>query len=116
MTDRDTRVPFGRFKYWLAGGERGISSEAIAQRLVGGRPKRWTHPYDVADLRRCVLLLDAVPEAREHIDAMADVSPEWARLVEHWDELERLLRSEMQDGRRWKAPLTGKRMKEVLDD
>jgi hypothetical protein len=79
------------FNDWLRYGERGISSDAIVERLTGRKlgPERsyGTHPYDRGDLRRCELLLRRVPAAREHLHLMKDVSPAWGALVRIWDEL-----------------------------
>ena len=53
---------------WLALGERGISSEAIALTALGvhpiGHDASW--PHDPGDLRRCLLLLEEVPETRNN--------------------------------------------------
>lgn len=85
-------LPLTLFTHWLASGERGLSSEAIVSRLTGekvGRP--WDtgkdHPHDPSDFRRCQKLLDAVPLARLAFPAMRDVSPQWARLVDAWDDI-----------------------------
>lgn len=102
-------LPLELFTEWLAGGERGLSSEAIVQRLTGvpintGRPEGATEtPSDPSDFRRCVELLEQVPEARPHLRLMADVSPAWERITANWDDLENLLAMEMRrpDG---KAP------------
>ena len=54
---------------WLAIGERGLSSEAIALTTLGLQPTGWraSWPLDPADLRRCLLLLEASsPETREN--------------------------------------------------
>lgn len=73
---------------WLAGGERGMSSEMIFTHLTGiathltGRRKY--HPYGPADFRRCQLLLEQVPELQLLFPRMAEVSPEWAALVAAW--------------------------------
>lgn len=58
-------LPAG-FVEWLRTGERGLSSEAIAEQMSGlpvGQGYGFSnHPSDPADLRRCRLLLDRVPE------------------------------------------------------
>lgn len=99
---------------WFANGERGSSSEAIACVLAGIERKEYdNHPYDPSDLRRCMLLLDAVHGSREHLDKVAQLSGSWAALIENWSELENLLREEMAAGNR--APKTYTRMKEILN-
>lgn len=75
---------------WLRSGERGISSEAIFSHLTGIPVSgRWglQPPSDPDDLRRCRLLLEAVPAFAAELHRMAEVSEEWAALVARWDEL-----------------------------
>ena len=103
---------------WIRDGERGLSSEAIVDHLAHHPIARASgascHPYDPADLRRCVLLLDAVPTLRPLMPSMADVSPEWAALVARWDQLEASLRREMSSGSYY-ATDTYTLMKSVLE-
>lgn len=83
---------------WLARGERGISSNTIVQHLTGIKTlDRFggSHPHDGDDLRRCMLLLDAVPELQPRIRQMATCSKEWAALVADWDGLLAILRREL---------------------
>lgn len=75
---------------WLAQGERGVSSLAIFTVMTGlNVASGWGlwPPADPSDLRRCELLLRAVPEFRGRLPEMASVSPVWKRLVGTWDEL-----------------------------
>ena len=83
---------------WLATGERGLSSEAIALTTLGLGPTGWraSWPLDPADLRRCLLLLEQVPETRERgLLVLAKRCPRWAALVNVWDRLSETLRSEI---------------------
>ena len=83
---------------WLALGERGISSEAIALTTLGVHPigHRASWPLDPGDLRRCLLLLEEVPETREKgLLVLAKRCPKWAALVKVWDRLSETLRSEI---------------------
>lgn len=120
-------LPLDLFKGWLASGERGLSSEAIVIRLTGeswwaGLTPRSVldHPWDPGDLRRCMKLLDAVPLARVSLPLMRDVSPQWAALVDHWDELTNLLTEEIPDilhaarANGGRAPRTYARMQDLL--
>lgn len=73
---------------WLASGERGVSSDTLFTHLTGIdalRGWRKDHPYDPADLRRCRLLLEQVPELVSEFPRMAKVSKAWAALVREWD-------------------------------
>lgn len=84
---------------WLANGERGVSSETIVHHVTGlemGRTFMSAPPLDPGDLARCVKLLERCPELVPGFrEKMPKVSGEWARLVEHWDELVSLLDSEV---------------------
>jgi hypothetical protein len=107
---------------WLAGGERGTSSNTIVEVLTGFPAARHgqCHPYDGADLRRCRLLLAYCPELLSHFPKMTSVSVQWRVLVEHWSELCRLMDEEMPawrsiDGTRWFAPRLRHRMQSLLD-
>lgn len=84
---------------WFVQGETGVSSKALAAAVCDLAPdETWAkfgnHPADPDDFKRCVKFLDAVPEARQHLHKVAALSDVWARLVEHWDELEALFREE----------------------
>lgn len=116
---RRVEFPLTYFIFWLASGERGRSSDAIVSHLtnrpVGMHRDQHVHPKDPSDLIRCVKLLDQHPLARMEFEdgAMRDVSPEWARLTDHWGELVALLREEQAEctGR---APRCYARMQQVL--
>ena len=94
---------------WLETGERGISSEAIFSHLTGlNISGRWGSlsdtPSDPADLRRCMLLLDAVPEFAKQFNRMKTRSEPWRWLVENWDMLTEMFISEA--GEKWKSQNT----------
>ena len=76
-------------------------------------PRRKSYPFDPSDLSRCVKLLERVPKMRDYLYKMKDISPIWAKLVEHWDELERLLNEEKDSGR---CPKTYQLMKKLTED
>lgn len=89
------------FRAWLANGDRGLSSEAIAHRLFGfpvAPINAVVTPRDPSDFARCQKLLDSVPEAAERLDEMRSVSVKWAGLVDHWNSLARLYREEAPSG------------------
>ncbi len=105
---------------WLAGGERGVSSNTIVEHLTGWPANgRWgrSHPYDPADLDRCLQLLRDVPLLRPALPYMASCSPEWAALIARWDEVEASHLEEV--GLGWTkarlAPKTYALMHEILD-
>ncbi|THA10474.1 hypothetical protein [Rodentibacter pneumotropicus] len=100
---------------WLADDEDvGLSSKCMAF-VVGFDvvPRRKHYPLDPSDLSRCVKLLVRVPEMRNYLYKMKAISPIWTKLVEHWDELERLLNEEKGTGR---YPKTYQLMQELTKD
>ena len=101
--------------HWFGSGQVGASSKAMALASVG-IPNDRSHPYDPADLNRCLLLLEAVPEIRSRMDLVADMSEAWAALVSRWDEIEECFIEEA--GRDWRkktsAPKTYSLMKAVI--
>jgi hypothetical protein len=102
-----------RALWWLLNGERGDSSEticAVMLRLVDEEKKershshhpaprhsghsRYGHPHDPWDFRRCIILLELIPEWRPKLHRVARAFPTWNNLVAHWDELEALYAEE----------------------
>jgi hypothetical protein len=107
---------------WLSEGEFGLSAYAIFHKMTGQtapRAPRATaeYPHDAADLRRCLLLLEAVPEFKERFSAMREVSPTWARLVDAWDELttQFTIEAPLWKKGRSTAPLTCSMMRRIVD-
>lgn len=99
---------------WLIEGEVGSSSKAMAGCVVGMDSGNST-PSDPDDLRRCLLFLEAVPEARECMDKVAGLSPRWAALVKNWAALETCFMDEcgLRCEKGHSAPKTWAMMKEV---
>lgn len=90
---------------WLEHGERGSSSETMAEVFAGmplgtitGRFGRGRHPHDPADFRRCLSLLQACPEFTDEqsFNRLKDISPVWKRMVENWQTMADLYRAEYQ--------------------
>lgn len=113
-------LPIGLFASWLAGGERGLSSECMVSTLTGVPVSRFgstsDFPRDPSDLVRCEKLLRTVPLARPYLPTMATVSDTWAALVEHWDELVGLIEEEVPGafgGAEGMAPRAYERMREL---
>ena len=100
---------------WFGSGQVGSSSKAMAL-AVTDAPSGNDHPWDPDDFNRCLLFLEAVPEARNHMDKVAALSPTWARLVARWDEIEASFIAEV--GRDWckakRAPKTYALMKSII--
>ena len=102
---------------WLATGEVGLSSRCMALWLAFGVRARIEYPHDPDDMDRCLKLLVAAPELRDHLGRMADLGTVWAALVARWDEIEAMQMDEI--GLNWvkakSAPRTYKLMREVID-
>ncbi|WP_319780031.1 hypothetical protein [Maridesulfovibrio sp.] len=103
---------------WLDNGRRGVSSNAIATRLsgigCGAESPFGNYPHDPSDFLRCEKLLDAVPSFRDRLDEMREESPEWAALVDAWEEIRFLIdldRTETPE----RAPRAYKRMHEICE-
>jgi hypothetical protein len=73
---------------WAIGRDTGSSSKAIMAVMTGNKPEsRHDYPSDGSDLGRCLRLLDLIPEWKPRMGEMRAISPQWAALVDHWDEL-----------------------------
>lgn len=85
---------------WLATGEQGNSSQVLFFQTTGISPPDLSvdsvtdHPRDVDDFRRCLLLMETVPEVRENLEIMCSVSPTWDRIVDAWSALTQHLHAE----------------------
>lgn len=103
-----------RVALWLANGETGLSSKTIAFYLgFGIIPKQASHPEGVNDFRRCIQLLEEVPELKADILRMKGVSKVWEVLAENWLELERLYEKERGKG---KCPETYAAIRKIVDE
>lgn len=86
---------YERIKWWIDNGEHGTSSNNILFHLtaqsyyvkIGNKD----HPNDPDDFRRCYLLLKAVPELKDFLNEMKQVSEVWSKLVDNWDKLTDML-------------------------
>jgi hypothetical protein len=79
---------------WLGAGELGQSSMAMFQHLTGYQfphgelTEPTAHPRDADDMRRCVLLVKAVPALRDQLYRLGELSPTWRAIEQQWRELE----------------------------
>ena len=86
--------------FWLANGERGVSSETMFSTLYGTHllpPERFSHPLDPDDFRRCHLLLETVPHWRERLSDLKALGDPWPALVDNWDKLTEMLEENMHE-------------------
>lgn len=73
---------------WIVGDDTGLSSKALWAKMMGVEPRHYyNYPHDGGDFGRCDRLLNAVPEWRARLPEMAACSPQWAALVERWEEI-----------------------------
>lgn len=100
---------------WFATGRVGLSSKAMAVCIAGLNRGCSDHPHDPDDLNRCLLFLEAVPEARYHLHKVKKLSPVWSSLIDRWDEIEQSFLNEV--GLDWcngkRAPKTYELMKSI---
>lgn len=100
---------------WIATGRVGASSKAMAMTACG-LPSDKSYPLDPDDLNRCLLLLEAVPEVRDHFPQIADLGEVWGRLIASWDVIEATFIDEV--GLNWckgdRAPNTYALMKKTI--
>ena len=74
---------------WMAAGATGTSSMTLALWLGFGEQYQYrSAPRDPADFDRCLRLLDIAPGLRPLLPRMAEVSGDWAALIDRWDEVE----------------------------
>lgn len=78
-----------RAQNWIINGEVGMSSKAIWAHMTGTPDKEdgYSPPWDPADLNRCLLLLDLIPEWKPRMSEMAAHCVRWAGLSAKWDEI-----------------------------
>jgi hypothetical protein len=75
---------------WIATGERCRSSETLFTYLSGVDvlgDHGDTFPMDLADLRRCRLVIEQCPELWVKKKRLGYIGKEWAELVSFWDDL-----------------------------
>lgn len=94
-----TNLPAGA-SWWLSYGERGMSSEAMFYWLAFRASHSTAVPLDTHDLRRCRLMLEAIPELKAEVPKMADLSHTWAVIVAVWDDLCKMMDHEVPDWRK----------------
>jgi hypothetical protein len=91
--------------------------DALVRRPAGLRTlgDGLAHPTTAASLDCCHRFLEAVPDARQRLASMAEVSPPWAALVAHWAVLEEQLRLDLPsgDGTRTQARLDALLLQDV---
>lgn len=102
---------------WVATGRVGASSKAMAMAACE-LPNDGSYPRDPDDLNRCLLMLKAVPEVRDHFDKIEALGVVWGRLIKRWEDIEAAFLDEV--GLNWSkaedAPVTYKLMRQVIGE
>ncbi|EPA0062162.1 hypothetical protein ACQYIJ_004192 [Enterobacter cloacae] len=92
---------------WQATGDVGVSSATMASIALGlDKTFYGSHfgaPHDPSDMLRCMKLLEAIPEIRDHFPAIAKRVPTFKGIIEQWDDLVEVMKRECV-GERWRAP------------
>tara|TARA_R110001599_G_scaffold302056_1_gene507714 strand:- start:1030 stop:1476 length:447 start_codon:yes stop_codon:yes gene_type:complete len=82
-----------RAMFWRNNGDIGMSSLTIWMHLLDVRHPESnliynkSAPSDFSDFKKCYLLLESVPEWKDKLDILINVSPIWKNLVKLWDDL-----------------------------
>lgn len=101
--------------YWLFNGHTGVSSKSLAAEYLGIEKEECCPPRDPADLGRCLLLIELVPDVRQCVDRLAEKNDAWKKAAKCWDEAAAMMDSEV--GIDWSkgryAPKTFEIMKEA---
>jgi hypothetical protein len=82
---------------WLLKGDRGISSETIFGAISGlwiGRSKY--PPADPSDFNRCYKLIKQVPEWKQELHKVSELSKTWKNVIDNWDKLSELLEEQIE--------------------
>jgi hypothetical protein len=79
--------------FWFHYGEHGTSSMTIYSALAPHpltpmiHPTKYHHPLDPDDFSRCYLLLKMIPEWRNKLIILKQISDVWSNIIDNWDEL-----------------------------
>jgi len=84
---------------WIVSGDTGMSSKAIWAACMGVKSNNAMAPSDPADFGRCYRLLKLIPEWAKDMQAISDISLEWALLVARWNEFCGLYEAEYKTGK-----------------
>ena len=102
---------------WLFSGEVGESSKSMAYVLLGKKINYAAFPYDPSDFRRCLLMLDRIPEFKGKLSVMATQSETWEKLINSWDSIASVFFTECDIDNEYmfhRAPKTYELMKQVM--
>lgn len=73
---------------WLKNGEKGVSSETMFGAITGIEiQSRGSHPHDPDDFKRCMKLINAIPEWNNELHKVAALSDTWKNIIDNWETL-----------------------------
>jgi len=72
---------------WFKVGSRGVSSMSMAYIATGATMGQFDAPYDPSDFGRCYELIQVAPEIKDDFPKIAQLVPQFAGILQHWDEL-----------------------------
>lgn len=96
---------------WLDSGNVGLSSKQMCHTIYpnlnhhelvnikednidGFEP---SYPRDLSDFNRCLGFLNDVPEAREHLSKVANLSEKWEKIINNWTDIENLINEDKKE-------------------
>jgi hypothetical protein len=83
-----TKSIYERAMWWRNYGETGASSKTMWNCFMQTPGKfEINHPYDPDDFKRCYKLLQAIPEWKNEMHRLKQLSSAWDKLVDNWDKL-----------------------------
>lgn len=98
---------------WQTKGNVGVSSATMASIALGLESNfyggRFDAPSDPSDLRRCMLLVEDIPEIRNQFPLISEKCKRFAPIIAEWDSLIALLKKELKRPDK-RAPETYARM------
>ncbi|WP_449556871.1 hypothetical protein [Huaxiibacter chinensis] len=104
---------------WQASGDVGVSSATMASIALGlDKPIYGSHfgaPHDPSDMLRCMKLVEAIPEIRNHFPAISSRVPAFKGIIDGWDDLVFVMNRECV-GPRWSAPDAYKMIQQLRAD
>lgn len=82
-----TKSVMERAMWWLANGDKGMSSTTMWNCFMEISNFQISHPHDPDDFSRCYKLLETIPEWKKELHKLKSLSRVWNNLVENWDKL-----------------------------
>ena len=85
---------------WLNSGKCGLSSHTMYLWFIDSKCSECdvihqkSHPRDYDDFGRCIGLLEYVPEWKDRLDVLRQISPIWNQLIDNWTNLSNMYEQE----------------------